>query len=87
MQPAIRMSENETAFEVSSGAEEAFSEILTEGGARALFYHLRTEHGVSAADIVNRPADFREALASILGDYGSALLISRVSKATATSGP
>jgi len=85
MQTTTRMGTSETTSEVASRTEDAFNDILTEGGARALFFHLRSEYGVSSADIVNRPTDFKQALASILGDYGSALLIHRVTQSTATS--
>jgi len=81
MQPTIRMGTSEDALEVASRAENAFNQVLTETGARALFYYLETNHGMSASDIVNRPGDFVYALAAILGDYGSSLLMHRVREA------
>jgi hypothetical protein len=85
MHPAVRIGTSEGRLEVTSLTERAFSKVLTETGTQALLYHLEKEHGVSAADIVDRPADFVKALASIFGDYGSALLMKRVSDTAAIS--
>jgi hypothetical protein len=80
MQSRIQMGHpQQSSYEVRSHPENAFTDVLSESGARALFYYLEKEHGVSAADIVKRPADFNQALSSILGDYGSSLLMHRVS--------
>jgi hypothetical protein len=85
MQPIISMAGPEVALELSLKVESIFNEVLSEGGAKALFYYLRSTRGISAADIATRPADFQEALSSILGNYGASLLIDRVRKAAETS--
>ncbi len=65
--------------------ENAFGQVLSEQGSKALFYHLRENHGVSGADLFDRPAEFAKALATIMGEYGSSLLLKRVYEAARTS--
>ncbi len=77
-------------FQVGAGGgrlDFAFKQVLSEAGATALFFHLENEHGVTSSDVTERPADFAKALASILGEYGSGLLLKRVYEAGRTTSP